>query len=705
MKFLAAVAALAAAALSAPLSPPNRPVNRVIRLLREMAETVAKERTEDAAWHDKMECWCKTNGRVKDAAIEEAERRINSLSAEIEEGIANAARYTTEIKNLKDEIAQHESSLTQATAIREKERAEFSAEEESMLETLDALKQAIEILSKHHPDSLLQVSAVRKSLAAKPVVLAGKFAARMQKDLWDVLGAAELPREHHLTTADILSDVFSDGGKAAEAVLAQDEPTGAVAGVKSYNSRSGQIFGVLKQMQDEFNANLSESQKKEKMARERFAQLKKSLNDSIAVASQSLRQTESALAETEQRTAQAKEERKDTMDALTADQQFVVEMRQKCTTSAAEFDSRQKERSEEIVAISDALKILTSDDSRDLFTRTFTATSFVEVDGTATGRSAAAERALRERAATKLLKAARKSKTLELANLAVTVRLDGFKKVKEAMDLMIAQLKVQQTDEVKHRDFCIAELDKNEDSAKAAGLTKDDLESRISEDAVTIRDADAALEELKKQISELQVGIKRAGEDRATENKTFQETVQDQRATQQILKKVIARLEKFYNKSLVQEDPANVVGKQVMDGPGSAKEYKKSGGAMGVLAILQNVVKDAQSLESQAMKDEQNAQSSYAAMIQDMNASVRSKSQAVVDRTMVRAAAEQDKIQAETELSATQAELEKLADGNAALHLSCDFVMKNFDVRQESRQQEMDAIAEAKAVLSGMQSL
>merc|ERR1719409_2192042 len=46
-------------------------------------------------------------------------------------------------------------------------------------------------------------------------------------------------------------------------------------------------------------------------------------------------------------------------------------------------------------------------------------------------------------------------------------------------------------------------------------------------------------------------------------------------------------------------------------------------------------------------------------------------------------------------------ELEQLSNYNAELHQSCDFVVKNFEVRQTARQEEVEALKQAKAILSG----
>ena len=46
-------------------------------------------------------------------------------------------------------------------------------------------------------------------------------------------------------------------------------------------------------------------------------------------------------------------------------------------------------------------------------------------------------------------------------------------------------------------------------------------------------------------------------------------------------------------------------------------------------------------------------------------------------------------------------ELEQLSNYNAELQSSCDFVMKNFELRQTTRNEEVEALRQAKAILSG----
>merc|ERR1719375_557566 len=134
----------------------NRPVTKVITLLKDMQKQLEQEAEEDEEIYEKMACWCETNDKEKTKAIADAEARIEDLTTEIEEKTAMSARLNAEITQLEKEIAKNQAALDKATAIRQKELAEFNAEEKDMLQSISALKSAITVLSKHHGGALLQ---------------------------------------------------------------------------------------------------------------------------------------------------------------------------------------------------------------------------------------------------------------------------------------------------------------------------------------------------------------------------------------------------------------------------------------------------------------------------------------------------------------------------------------------------------------------
>merc|ERR1719301_156403 len=133
--------------------------------------------------------------------------------------------------------------------------------------------------------------------------------------------------------------------------------------------------------------------------------------------------------------------------------------------------------------------------------------------------------------------------------LAISVRLDAFTKVKKAIDDMIAQLLKEKEDEIKQRDFCIEGFYQNERSTEKKEREKKDLTELIDDLTMQIDELAKAIETLKAEIAEMQVQLKRAGEDREKQNKEFQMTVADQRATQKLLAQALSVLKGFYDKA------------------------------------------------------------------------------------------------------------------------------------------------------------
>ena len=58
-------------------------------------------------------------------------------------------------------------------------------------------------------------------------------------------------------------------------------------------------------------------------------------------------------------------------------------------------------------------------------------------------------------------------------------------------------------------------------------------------------------------------------------------------------------------------------------------------------------------------------------------------------------------MQANEDTDATLLELEQLSNYNAELHESCDFIVQNFEIRQTARDEGIDALKQAKAILLG----
>jgi len=652
-------------ALTLDTSNKNRPVAKVINVLNDMLKQLEKEASEDEELYETMTCWCETNDREKTKAIADAEAKIDDLGVKIEELTAKSGKLGVEIKNLEKEVAKNQAALDKATEIRMKELSEFNDEEKDLLGSISALKSALEVLGKHNGASMLQLPNQHLAVLAKTVNSA------MNKH------------------QDILTGVFTKTEKKAVAAFIQNAAQPSSDG--SYAPASGQIFGILEQMKETFETNLSDSQKMEMAKQNAYDQVKAAKNAEIQAGQNQIDKKTEELAHTDEANAAAKQDLKDTKATLSEDEQFLMMLKELCAKVDAQYEARTKERNMEMEACSKALAVLTSDEAHDMFTKTF---NFLQTSKSGSRRADASA---------VLKKVAAKTHNQALSALATKVRLDAFEKVKKAIADMIAALQQEKADEIKHKDFCVEEFNQNQLATEKKTRQKNDLEASIDDLNMSIKQLTSDLDNLKSQIAEMKTQMKRAGEDREKENKEFQMTVADQRATQKLLQAALEILKGFYDKKNTTFDKVGLIQKSAQSPPPMTgfKDYSKNKQAGGVQGMIQTIIDDAKAMENEAIVAEEDAQKGYENFVKDSNASIEDKTKEIVEKTEEKAKANENLVEDTESFDNAVQELADLAEANGELHASCDFVMKNFEIRQSSRDEEIQALQQATAILSG----
>merc|ERR1719321_2173663 len=117
--------------------------------------------------------------------------------------------------------------------------------------------------------------------------------------------------------------------------------------------------------------------------------------------------------------------------------------------------------------------------------------------------------------------------------------------------------------------------------------------------------------------------------------------------------------------------------------------------------MMQKIINEAKELEAEAVRGEEAAQEDFSEFVKDTKESIDVKSKDVVDKSESLAQAEKDRVQKESERDSALTNLEELAQGNADLHNSCDFLLKNFDLRVTARDGEVEALKQGLALFSG----
>jgi len=650
----------------------ERPVMKVVRLLEDTKAELEKELADDEAVFELMTCWCTSGKEEKTAAIAAGKAKIAELESSMGADAAKLAGLKQKRKETWDELQADNKALGEATEQRMKENKAFQASETDYLEAIDASKNAIIVLGKHNSE-LAQVKAVAHRLLDNRIFhMVDHTAVKARSD-------------------ELRS--FLNKAESATSFL-------AIPGMQSYAPQSGQIFGILKQMKEDFEVNLSEEQKAEAKAESEYQSLKAAKEDEIATGEKLIVSIDSDIADVQEKYATEAKELEDTEEQLAMDEEFLATLEEKCATMEADYDKRKKDRLTEIDAVTDTIGILNSDESFTAFDKMKAPQPmFMQI-------KAVSGQVIRQRAVSALQRAANVEGNPQLALLAASAQLDAFTKVKALIDKMVAELGKQQKDEVDHRDYCIAELNENEKATAAAYDKRTSLEAKIADLTKTIEKLTADIKASEKAVADTMDSMKRASETREADNSDFQTTVSDHRVMSIILTKALDRMKQVYamlqqqgpgaphiQTSGTHTDPGN--------GPAKFKKYETNAGGGKVVAMLEEVLADCKKTEDQAMASESDSQAAYENMMKDSNKMITETTKAIADMTGSKASAKEELSMAETDFKQTMTELEGLDATKQDLHKSCDFLLKNFDARQAARAAEMGALKEAKNILSG----
>merc|ERR1719217_1760871 len=459
---------------------------------------------------------------------------------------------------------------------------------------------------------------------------------------------------------------------------------------KQKQPASGAIFGILKQMKEDFEKNLETSAADEKEAVAQFKEMKAAKQKEIKAGEDLVDTKTVELAEAKEKNAQSKQDLEDTNAQKKADTEFLQNLKLKCQNADHEYEQRQKTRNEELKAVSETIAIITDDDARDLMSK---ATFFLQ-----TSRSTSRRQMTADRIATSLRKAGKKYRDPRLMQLAISMRLDAFAKVKENIDNMVKALKDEQKEEVKQKDKCVSDFNENDKQIAAKTDLQGDLTQKIEDLTTTIEELTEAVATLKGEIADSQTEIKKASENREKQNHEFQTSVSEQRAVQAILAKAMDKLKSFYSAAAA----AALVQEGDQDEQPAQAEYKKNAGASGIMAMIETIIDESKTVEAEAVTGEKDAQTAYESFVKDTNASIEAASKDVANKSEMLAKADVAKVTAEGDLKSTIDDLLTLGQYGQELHKSCDFLVKNFDLRQTSRAEEIEALVSAKAIFDGV---
>merc|ERR1719265_1980922 len=357
-----------------------------------MAKKVAAEGEKEEEMYEKFMCYCETSGGALQKSIEEAEAKVPELMSAIEEAVAQKKQLEEELVQHRKDRADAKEAIEQATAIREKEAAEFAKEMAESNANIDALDRAIPAIEK----GMGQVGGMRGApLTAEQATLqAGRdamakkgFAAFMQT----AVGQKDVARLQKLIT-NVESQSLTDMDRSNVLSFLMSGSKQPIS-VDAYAPQSGEILGILKQLRDEMNADRKDAIEKEEAAKKAYEGLVAAKEKEIEAATKAIEEKLQRVGDLGVEIVQLKNELEETSGSLLEDKKFLADLEKNCAEKKAEWAERQKTRAEELLAIQETIKILNDDDALELFKKTLPSpksSSFLQLD--------ASEKELRHRA-------------------------------------------------------------------------------------------------------------------------------------------------------------------------------------------------------------------------------------------------------------------------------------------------------------------
>jgi len=693
------------------------PIRKITNMLENMQKEIKAQEAADKELYDKFMCFC-DNGKadlLKTAT--DAEAASKAAAAQLEADTAEKAQLEGDIKTHESDLAGATKDLEEATNIRDKSKAEFDA--------TVATKSASE-------------SALGKAI---PAIEKGMGGAA----LMEFLGPSAFKK---IKRAIGSFQGTTDGGRQAVTSFLQGETPG-----------SAEILGMLKSMKDELSRDIASLEKSEAASVAGFTDMKASKEKEIEFADESIESKKERVGTLAVDVVKNKDLVEDSAAEAAAARKFAATLDKQCAAKKAEWAEACKMRAEEVAGIGEAISILTDDDALDTFKKTLPAAAFVQgpsavpsgysghrnmFTGEMTFLQARQKPAQRLQKAQALISQASASNTVSgLGLMFFTLRskmrlAEGsqgavdFSEIFKMIDEMIAILTKDNKDDATQKDFCIAELTKTEAEKAATDDKLNSLAATISEVTDGIATTQEKITSLEESIANTNKDVAEATEERKKEHELFGSDLSANEVALALIGKAKNRLQKFYNPTLYKAPPkkemtmeekiiasgSSALVQQEADfdasfvqirriakvappeAPAGPAAYKKSDSA-GVIGLMDMVMGEVKTSITEMKMNEKYAQKDYVELMEDSKESIATDQKSLTEAASSKADLEGALTEAKENQMLTLEQSQNVISTLAKLHGSCDFIIKNFELRLNARTAEIEGLKTAKAVLAG----
>jgi len=428
----------------------------------------------------------------------------------------------------------------------------------------------------------------------------------------------------------------------------------------------------------------------------------------------------------------------DQQTELADTEKFINNLEEQCANKQKEWDERQKVRAQEVQAVSEAIEILNDDDALDTFKKAIPSSELVQRGMSLLQRSSRSASPIK-RAASIMAQVSQKplvhSAESGLLLFALKSKLKrssrsgshgGFEAVTKMIDdLVVVEAKEQETDD-KEKPWCNGEFEKADREKTSEKVEIDRLSADVSEKADRIAELEDDIAEMAAQIPELDKAVSEATEERKEGHEQYLEELHMAQVAVELVRKASQRMLKFYNPVLYKAPPKRerTMEEKIIDGGFFAQvrrtlhktsrvappvapetfqggEPAKNSKSTGVIALMDQIIKDLDDDMKDSERDEKTAQADYQKLMGDSQEKRVGLTKGIAAREGEKANLALKKEDTEEALKGDEKDVLLIEKHVGDLHGSCDFILNNYDARKEARAEEMGQLKNAKSALAG----
>lgn len=697
------------------------PITKVVELLKVLQRQLEEDGRADGKQYKEYDKWFQNSYAEAKKVITQTTNKLAELKSGLEEQDAFREKASQQFEKVSNSLASLENDYKGAKDRREKERKTFQSNEADFMRGVDQLERTVTVLKKKMPKAA--AALLDENLSLDPLLAADALTApEAPKSLLEVAknlrATLENSKDFALSPSqkDSVEHFFrlaAEGERVPTQALdflqiSKDDlavASDAMAPYGDYESQSGGILSTMQSVMGKMRKQLIDAQNAEAAAAKEYKKL-------IAEMEKEMKSKEKAISEIRTQTAQSQEKTGQMKAQLLAAQELLkVTQDQKKTieeenvVKSRNYKERTARRTDEHMAVKEALTILTSDDMKKLMAQQSIGTDKKGSALTQTQEAAVSFVQLAEvRQHLHGLAASPEGKEilaqldgepeapagLSLLSLRSRTHLhtrnEPFGKIKSLVRSMLKKLSDEQAKDEKHSAWCDSELAKSTASKESKEKDVQKLKDRIEEMDAEIAQLTDDLKSITADVAEMKKTTAEATKVRTGEAERTKVALAQYRDAQKLLNSAIKVLARVYHDKVESQGNAG---------------NQRNGMGGGVVGILEIALDDYAKLEKELVIVEGVAQKDYKKLMDESEVRMAVFSKDLEYKGRSKTKLNGDRMRASTDLKSEQKELAAVLSYLKELQAACTIKPDSYAERKARREAALKGLKEALTYLKG----